>query len=303
MGFFLGGGSMAPFVWKAWSIPARNQWRRWTASTQGSLVWGIWATHATWTQFCSAFAACHRLWSISSQESIKQSYTSKLIYSSYLYFSAWHCHFPSKGYVLPWECPRQPPTSSPPGSYSQIGHRLVSFSFLWNRVVSLLGTSSIILCHFDSNTSYSHCCLDDDSYYFLVSVETLKLNDKLTEQYCTCVYFLSLCIMFPFEGRATISSCFTWNLCFFFPRENGESATAFGSLISDMWLGEFDCVSPEVFHSVLGKRYPTFSKRTQQDAQEFLICVLNELHEGLKKVRAHLWCSGAVAVSSLNFMV
>nr|XP_009503602.1 PREDICTED: inactive ubiquitin carboxyl-terminal hydrolase 50 [Phalacrocorax carbo] len=75
-------------------------------------------------------------------------------------------------------------------------------------------------------------------------------------------------------------------------RENGESATAFGCLMSDMWLGEVDCVSPEVFHSVLGKKYPTFSKRTQQDAQEFLICVLNELHEALKKVKAQLWCFG-----------
>ncbi|NXI69671.1 UBP50 hydrolase, partial [Anseranas semipalmata] len=68
-----------------------------------------------------------------------------------------------------------------------------------------------------------------------------------------------------------------------------ESATAFGYLMSDMWLGEFDCVSPEVFRSALGARYPTFSERTQQDAQEFLICVLNELHEALKKVRAQLW--------------
>ncbi|NXL42071.1 UBP50 hydrolase, partial [Podilymbus podiceps] len=67
-----------------------------------------------------------------------------------------------------------------------------------------------------------------------------------------------------------------------------ESAMAFGCLMSDMWLGEFDTLSPEVFHSVMGKRYPTFSKRTQQDAQEFLICVLNELHEALKKVRAQL---------------
>ncbi|KAM6119378.1 ubiquitin carboxyl-terminal hydrolase 50 [Pterocles gutturalis] len=66
-------------------------------------------------------------------------------------------------------------------------------------------------------------------------------------------------------------------------KENGDSAAAFGRLLSDMWLGEFDCVSPEVFHSVLAKRYPTFRKRTQQDAQEFLICVLNELHEALKK--------------------
>ncbi|NWX02488.1 UBP50 hydrolase, partial [Caloenas nicobarica] len=67
-----------------------------------------------------------------------------------------------------------------------------------------------------------------------------------------------------------------------------EAVTAFGCLVSDMWLGEFACISPEGFHSVLGKRYPTFSKRTQQDAQEFLICVLNELHEALKKVRAQL---------------
>ncbi|KFV52186.1 Putative ubiquitin carboxyl-terminal hydrolase 50, partial [Tyto alba] len=67
-----------------------------------------------------------------------------------------------------------------------------------------------------------------------------------------------------------------------------ESATAFGCLMSDMLLGEFDIVSPEVFHSVLEKRYPTFSKSSQQDAQEFLVCVLNELHEALKKVRAQL---------------
>ncbi|KFV09243.1 Putative ubiquitin carboxyl-terminal hydrolase 50, partial [Tauraco erythrolophus] len=67
-----------------------------------------------------------------------------------------------------------------------------------------------------------------------------------------------------------------------------EFATAFGCLMSDMWCGEFDCVSPRDFHSALGKRYPTFSKRTQQDAQEFLICVLSELHEALKKVRAQL---------------
>ncbi|NXL27590.1 UBP50 hydrolase, partial [Glaucidium brasilianum] len=65
-----------------------------------------------------------------------------------------------------------------------------------------------------------------------------------------------------------------------------ESAAAFGSLMCDMWRGGFASVSPEVFYSVLGKQYPTFSKRTQEDAQEFLICVLNELHQALKKVRA-----------------
>ncbi|NWI31265.1 UBP50 hydrolase, partial [Sula dactylatra] len=73
------------------------------------------------------------------------------------------------------------------------------------------------------------------------------------------------------------------------------TATAFGCLMSDMWLGEFDCVSPAVFHSVLGKQYPIFSKRTQQDAQEFLICVLNELHEALKNVRAQQFKRRCVA--------
>ncbi|KAL7980080.1 hypothetical protein Chor_001348, partial [Crotalus horridus] len=34
---------------------------------------------------------------------------------------------------------------------------------------------------------------------------------------------------------------------------------------------------------VIGERYPAFIKKTQQDAQEFLIYVLNELHEALKK--------------------
>ncbi|OWK62112.1 putative ubiquitin carboxyl-terminal hydrolase 50 [Lonchura striata] len=70
--------------------------------------------------------------------------------------------------------------------------------------------------------------------------------------------------------------------------EIGESATAFGCLVSDMWLGKFDYVSPEAFHRIFGKRYPAFSRRTQHDAQEFLICVLDDLHEAFKEVRAQL---------------
>ncbi|KAH0619986.1 hypothetical protein JD844_014469 [Phrynosoma platyrhinos] len=66
-------------------------------------------------------------------------------------------------------------------------------------------------------------------------------------------------------------------------KEKGEIATAFAYLMNDMWLGDFDCVSPEVFRLVIGERYPAFTKKTQQDAQEFLIYVLNELHEALKK--------------------
>ncbi|XP_041587548.1 inactive ubiquitin carboxyl-terminal hydrolase 50 [Vulpes lagopus] len=62
-----------------------------------------------------------------------------------------------------------------------------------------------------------------------------------------------------------------------------EVATAFAYVMTDMWLGDSECVSPEIFRSALGSLYPAFMKKTQQDAQEFLIYVLNELHEALKK--------------------
>lgn len=71
---------------------------------------------------------------------------------------------------------------------------------------------------------------------------------------------------------------------FFLPRDCSKVATAFAYVMTDMWLGDADCVSPEIFLSALGNLYPAFMKKTQQDAQEFLIYVLNELHESLKKV-------------------
>ncbi|XP_065796176.1 ubiquitin carboxyl-terminal hydrolase 50 isoform X2 [Muntiacus reevesi] len=66
-------------------------------------------------------------------------------------------------------------------------------------------------------------------------------------------------------------------------KDCSEVATAFACVMTDMWLGDSDCVSPEIFRSALGNLYPVFMKKTQQDAQEFLIYVLNELHEALKK--------------------
>lgn len=105
-----------------------------------------------------------------------------------------------------------------------------------------------------------------------------------------------------------MSLYFNQNFLLFYFRENGEVATAFAYLMAEMWLGEFECISPEVFCSVIGDRCPAFTKKTQQDAQEFLIYVLNELHEALKKVRPHLGPSGAVkcqctSVSSLPFVI
>uniref|UniRef100_D6RCG3 ubiquitinyl hydrolase 1 n=1 Tax=Mus musculus TaxID=10090 RepID=D6RCG3_MOUSE len=66
-------------------------------------------------------------------------------------------------------------------------------------------------------------------------------------------------------------------------KDCSEVTTAFAYLMTDMWLGDSDCVSPEIFLSAVGSLYPAFLKKTQQDAQEFLIYVLNELHEALKK--------------------
>lgn len=71
---------------------------------------------------------------------------------------------------------------------------------------------------------------------------------------------------------------------FLLPRDCSEVATAFAYVMTDMWLGDSECVSPEIFRSALGNLYPALMKKTQQDAQEFLIYVLNELHEALKKV-------------------
>ncbi|XP_072818560.1 ubiquitin carboxyl-terminal hydrolase 50 isoform X3 [Vicugna pacos] len=66
-------------------------------------------------------------------------------------------------------------------------------------------------------------------------------------------------------------------------KDCSKVATAFAYVMTDMWLGDSDCVSPEILRSALGSLYPALTKKTQQDAQEFLIYVLNELHEALKK--------------------
>ncbi|VFV38020.1 ubiquitin specific peptidase 50 [Lynx pardinus] len=73
-----------------------------------------------------------------------------------------------------------------------------------------------------------------------------------------------------------------------------EVATAFAYVMTDMWLGDSECVSPEIFRSAFGNLYPAFMKKTQQDAQEFLIYVLNELHESLKKCHRKSYEKGSI---------
>ncbi|XP_078540714.1 ubiquitin carboxyl-terminal hydrolase 50 isoform X2 [Lissotriton helveticus] len=63
----------------------------------------------------------------------------------------------------------------------------------------------------------------------------------------------------------------------------GELASAFAGVMSDMWFGNVKHISPDAFWSAFSDLHPAFGKRTQQDAQEFLIYTLNGLHEDLKK--------------------
>ncbi|XP_003987231.2 inactive ubiquitin carboxyl-terminal hydrolase 50 isoform X1 [Felis catus] len=77
-------------------------------------------------------------------------------------------------------------------------------------------------------------------------------------------------------------------------KDCSEVATAFAYVMTDMWLGDSECVSPEIFRSAFGNLYPAFMKKTQQDAQEFLIYVLNELHESLKKCHRKSYEKGSI---------
>lgn len=183
--------------------------------------------------------------------------------------------------------------SKAPASFSQaVLTRLVTswFPSLRAQLVSLPGPSAWYFpCHIDGNTHY--CWLSRWCFLPLGSAESLKPTDSC--QSCTVpASVLCVSVSYPI-WRQTLFFLISPETLPFFPREIGESATAFACLVSDMWLGEFDYVSPEAFHSVFGKRYPTFSRRTQHDAQEFLICVLDDLHEAFKEVRAQLWCFGS----------
>ncbi|MEE6503183.1 hypothetical protein FKM82_004763 [Ascaphus truei] len=64
-------------------------------------------------------------------------------------------------------------------------------------------------------------------------------------------------------------------------RGKGDVAKPFADLMADMWLGKSTCASPEAFWFSISKVHPTFGRQNQQDAQEFLIYTLNELHEDL----------------------
>ena len=63
----------------------------------------------------------------------------------------------------------------------------------------------------------------------------------------------------------------------------GEIATAFTKLIKTLWSGHA-CVSPRAFRRTLAPHMEAFASIQQQDAQEFMIYLLDALHEEVNRV-------------------
>ncbi|XP_072004412.1 ubiquitin carboxyl-terminal hydrolase 50 [Engystomops pustulosus] len=74
---------------------------------------------------------------------------------------------------------------------------------------------------------------------------------------------------------------FSWQFEKFIARDKKELSLAFANLISLMWFGKEQEVSPIAFLSVMCKVHPPFRKDCQQDSHELLIYTLNALHEDI----------------------
>lgn len=73
----------------------------------------------------------------------------------------------------------------------------------------------------------------------------------------------------------------SWNLQTFVAREKLGVAVSFADLLTKMWFGEDQFVSPDAFLKSISNVHPQFGRRNQQDAHELLIYALNALHEEL----------------------
>ncbi len=65
----------------------------------------------------------------------------------------------------------------------------------------------------------------------------------------------------------------------------GIVASEFSLLVYALWLGKFKQISPIYFKLTIGKYNEQFLNNEQQDAQEFLLFLLDGLHEDLNRVR------------------
>eukprot|EP00882_Tetradesmus_deserticola_P008738 GHRQ01009215.1.p1 GENE.GHRQ01009215.1~~GHRQ01009215.1.p1 ORF type:complete len:470 (+),score=231.36 GHRQ01009215.1:579-1988(+) len=65
----------------------------------------------------------------------------------------------------------------------------------------------------------------------------------------------------------------------------GQLATAFGSLISNVWRPEVGTVVPRGFKAKIAQFAPQFSGYAQHDSQEFLAFLLDGLHEDINRIQ------------------
>jgi len=93
-------------------------------------------------------------------------------------------------------------------------------------------------------------------------LQCLSHSPKVREYFLTKKYKEDLCASSKMQGRL---------------------AEEFANLLSEMWSGRNDSVSPTKFKSTVAKSAPRFVGYSQQDSQEFLRFFLEGLHEDLNK--------------------
>lgn len=63
----------------------------------------------------------------------------------------------------------------------------------------------------------------------------------------------------------------------------GDIAHAYATLMRHLWSADFTAVAPTAFHSTFGRYAERFATPDQQDNQEFLVALLDALHEDLNQ--------------------
>jgi len=63
----------------------------------------------------------------------------------------------------------------------------------------------------------------------------------------------------------------------------GKVAEGFAVLLRAVWTAQYRYLIPREFKKIVGEIKPMFARTTQEDSHEFLMCLLDELHEDLNK--------------------
>jgi ubiquitin C-terminal hydrolase len=74
----------------------------------------------------------------------------------------------------------------------------------------------------------------------------------------------------------------------------GLLAEEFYILVMALWRGSYRSVSPFDFKNVISQVAPYFAGTEQQDCQEFLVYLLDGLHEDLNRVRQIIYYSSVI---------